>query len=76
MEYYLPHELALIGFRERIDSVQPEKSGISRKRKNEKKCCTPSSLGGPNGPTERERIPPHLMEMDTTEDGRGHNFAV
>ena len=65
----------LIGRGKRIDSVQPEKNSTSRKSK--KKCCTPfSCLGGPNDPTEREHIPDYLMWMDTTEDGRGHQFAV
>ena len=51
MEYHLPHELLLIGCGKRIDSVQPEKTSLARK----KKCCTPfSCLGRPNGPTERE----------------------
>ena len=59
-EYYLPHELVLIGRGKRIDSVQPEKNSISRKRK--KKCCALfSCLGGPNGPTEREQIADYLM---------------
>ena len=38
MEYYLSHKLVLIGCGKRIDSVQPEKNSISRKRK--KKCGT------------------------------------
>ena len=36
-------------------------------------CWTPcSSLGGPNGPTERAQIKSCLMEMDITVDGGGH----
>ena len=74
MEHCLPHELVLIGCGKRIDSVQPDKISISRKKK---KCCTPFSyLGGPNGPTEREQTAHYLMWMDTTEDGCGHQFAV
>ena len=70
MEHYLPHEMVLIGCGKRIDSVQPEQIGISRKRK--KKRCTPSScLGGPNGPTEWEEIADYFMSMHTTEDGWG-----
>ena len=60
MEYYLPHELVLIGCGKRTDSVQPAKNSISRKRK--KKCCTSfPCLGGPNGPTEREQLADYLM---------------
>ena len=75
MEYYLPHELVMIGCGKRIDSVQPKKNSRSRKRK--KKCCTPfSCLGGPNGPTEREQINSRLFDADghhlLTEDGCGH----
>ena len=42
-------------------------------------CCTVapfSCFGGPNGPTEREQPAYYLMQMDTTEDGYGHQFAV
>ena len=36
-------------------------------------CLTPfSSLGGPNGPTERAQIKHCLMEIDITVDGGGH----
>ena len=75
MEYYLPHELVLIGCGKGIDSVQPEKNSIFRQRK--KKCWTPfSCLGGPNDPTEREQIADYLMYMDTTEDGCRHQCAL
>ena len=66
MEYYLSHELVLIRCGKRTDSVQPDKNRVSRKRK--KNCCTPffSSLGGPNGSTEPEQIPSHLMRCKWT----------
>ena len=60
MEYYLPHELVLISYGKRIDPVQPKKNTAPWKN---------------NEPTEREQIAYRLMCMDTTEDGRGHQFA-
>ena len=59
-EHYLPHELALIAYGKRKDLVYPEITSAYWKRK--KKCCIPlTSLGGPNGPTEREKIAYRLM---------------
>ena len=80
MEYFLLHELILIGCRERIDPVQPEKSSIYIFWKRKKACCTPlflfgrvegpdSCLGGSKGPTERENTGYFFMNMATTEDG-------
>ena len=68
------YELGPIGRAKRINSVQPEKNSISRKNK---KCCTLCScFGEPNGQTERGEKTEHLMWMDTTEDGYGHNFIA
>ena len=63
MEHYLQHELMLVGRGKRIDSVQPEKKSIYTQEEEEVlHLCTPfSCLGGPNGPTERERIADYLM---------------
>lgn len=50
MKHYFPQKLQLIAYGKRTDSMQPEKSCISRK----KKCCTHSCcFGRPNGPTKR-----------------------
>ena len=62
MEYYLPHALVLIGFGKRIDSVQPEKNSISRKRK--KKRCTPFFLFGRTERPDRLETNSRLFDVD------------
>ena len=70
--HFWPDELVLIDYRHRTDSMQPEKNiFLYNKRKN--MCWAPfSSVGRPNGRTERAQIKSGLMAMDITVDGGGH----
>ena len=69
MEYYLPPELLLIGYRHRADSKQPEKKLFSRKQEEKKHVLDAFFLHfrRPNG---RKKLY-CLMEYDFTVDGGG-----